>query len=206
MELRYQCGAYKSAWLVEQWLELHSRQNVHACVYGLCARVRLRIFTKKNSVVTFYLMSLSFKFCNDPCIHWGDIQLLVTMNILYYILSFRHFLTKIFDFIWTPSNWYFLISSVQWQFLTRRKKNHAILIYTERVRSPRVQTFWWHSSNRDVRPGEFQPYMTKYVQPNGTVTMTMYGIYGLSPCRGSTVKQVRYWFCIFKLFVSKCPN
>ena len=151
-------------------------------------------------------MSLILEFRQDPCIHWGDIQLLVTMNILYYILSFRHFLTKIFDFIWTPSNWYFLISSVQWQFLTRRKKNHAILIYTERVRSPRVQTFWWHSSNRDVRPGEFQPYMTKYVQPNGTVTMTMYGIYGLSPCRGSTVKQVRYWFCIFKLFVSKCPN
>ena len=52
-----------------------------------------------------------------------------------------------------------LISSFQWQFLTRRKKNHAILINTERVRSLRVQTFWWHLSNRDSHPGEFQPHV-----------------------------------------------
>ena len=26
------------------------------------------------------------------------------------------------------------------------------------MRSPREQTFWSHTSNRDVRPGEFQPY------------------------------------------------
>ena len=104
-------------------------------------------------------MSLSFKFRKDPCIRWGDIQLLVTMYISYHTLNFSQFSPENFDFFGTPSYWYFLISSVQWQFLTRRKKPHAISINTERVRSPRVQTFWWHSSNRDVRPGEFQPYV-----------------------------------------------
>ena len=80
------------------------------------------------------------------------------MYISYYTLNYSQFSTENFDFFGTPSYWYFLISSVQWQFLTRRKKPHAILINTERMRSPRVQTFWWHLSNRDSRPGEFQPY------------------------------------------------
>ena len=61
------------------------------------------------------------------------------------------------------SYWYFLISSSPWQFLTRCKKNHAISIITECVRSPRVQTFCWHSSNRESRPGEFQPYLLQLV-------------------------------------------
>ena len=80
------------------------------------------------------------------------------MYISYHTLNFSQFSPENFDFFGTPSYWYFLISSFPWQFLTRRKKPHAISINTERVRSPRVQTFWWHSSNRDVRPGEFQPY------------------------------------------------
>ena len=116
------------------------------------------IFMKIFMVANYYLVSLSFKFHKDPCIRWGDIQLLVTMYISYYTLNYSQFSTENFDFFGTPSYWYFLISSFPWQFLTRRKKPHAILINTERVRSPRVQTFWWHSSNRDSRPGEFQPY------------------------------------------------
>ena len=79
-------------------------------------------------------------------------------HISYYTLNYSQFSPENFDFFGTPSYWYFLISSVQWQFLTRRKKPHAISINTERVRSPRVQTFWWHSSNWDVRTGDFQPY------------------------------------------------
>ena len=63
------------------------------------------------------------------------------------------FSTENFDFFGTPSYWYFLISSFPWQFLTRRKKNHAISMNTERVRSPRVQTFGWHSSFSDIRHG-----------------------------------------------------
>ena len=82
------------------------------------------------------------------------------MYISNYTLNYSQFSTKIFDFFGTPSYWYFLISSVQWQFLTRCKKTHAISINTESVRSSRVETFWWHSSNRNVRPGEFQPYMS----------------------------------------------
>ena len=81
------------------------------------------------------------------------------MYISYYTLNYSQFSTENFDFFGTPSYWYFVISSVQWQFLTRRKKPHAISINTERVRSPRVQTFWWHLSNGDVCPGEFQPYV-----------------------------------------------
>ena len=65
-----------------------------------------------------------------------------------------------FYFFGTPFKWFFFISSSPWQFLTRRKKPHAISIKNERVRSPRVRTFWWHSPNiRDVRPGECQPYV-----------------------------------------------
>ena len=112
----------------------------------------------ENLVVSTYLMSLSFKFCKDPCIRWGDIQLLVTMYISYHTLNFSQFSPENFDFFGTPSYWYFLISSLPWQFLTRRKKTHAISIKNDRVRRPRVQTFWWHSSNRDSRPDTFQPY------------------------------------------------
>ena len=39
-----------------------SWKNVHMQVYDSCARVRAQIFMKKNLVVAFYLMSLSFKF------------------------------------------------------------------------------------------------------------------------------------------------
>ena len=81
------------------------------------------------------------------------------MYISYYTLNYSQFSTKNFDFFGTPSYWYFLISSSQWKFLTRCKKPHAISINTERVRSPRVQTFWWHLFNRDSQPGELHPYM-----------------------------------------------
>ena len=101
-------------------------------------------------------MNLGLKFRKDPCFRWGDIQLLVTMYISNYTLNFSQFSPENFDFFGTPSYWYFLISSFPWQFLTRRKKPHAISINTERVR---VRTFWWHWSNRDVRPGEFQAYV-----------------------------------------------
>ena len=50
-----------------------------ARVYGSYARVRARIFTKKNLVVKSYLMNLSFKFCQDPSFRWGDIPLFVTV-------------------------------------------------------------------------------------------------------------------------------
>ena len=55
-----------------------AQQNVNALVYGSCACVRARIFTK-NLVVTSYLMSLGFEFCKDPSFRWGDIPLCVTM-------------------------------------------------------------------------------------------------------------------------------
>ena len=61
-------------------------------------------------------------------------------------------------FFWHNVYNFFLILSVPWQFLTRRKKSHAISIKNECVRSSRVQAIWWHSPSRDVRPGEFQPY------------------------------------------------
>ena len=38
------------------------------------------------------------------------------------------------------------------------QKSHASLIKNDCMRSPRVQTFQWHSPNRDVHLGEFQPY------------------------------------------------
>ena len=55
----------------------------HLCahVYGSYARVRARIFTKKNLVVQSYLMSNSLKFYKDPSFRLGDIQLLVEVEV-----------------------------------------------------------------------------------------------------------------------------
>ena len=44
-----------------------------------------------------------------------------------------------------------------WNFWQSQKKR-AILKKTELIRSPRLWTVWWHSSYREVRPGEFQSY------------------------------------------------
>ena len=96
--------------------------NARARVFALFARVHARISTENILVVSTYLRSLSFKFCKDLCIRWGDIQLLVTMYISYYTLNYSQFSTENFDFFGTPSYWYLLILSSQWQFLTRRKK------------------------------------------------------------------------------------
>ena len=46
----------------------------------------------------------------------------------------------------------------------------------KRVRSPRVRMFWWHSPNRDIRPGEFQPYAYKALLVQLSVQYTV-GIY-----------------------------
>ena len=42
-------------------------------VYASCARVRARIFTKKNLVVLYNLTYLSFKFHKDRSVRCGDI-------------------------------------------------------------------------------------------------------------------------------------
>ena len=72
-----------------------ARQNICARVYDSYAHVRARIFTKKNLVVNFYLMNLSFKFHKDPSFRWGDIPLFVTV----YDLEL-----KILSFSKTPKN------------------------------------------------------------------------------------------------------
>ena len=61
----------------------------HARIFGSCARVHTRIFTKNNLVITFYLMSLSFKFRKYQSFRWGDIPLFVTVyDLELKILSF----------------------------------------------------------------------------------------------------------------------
>ena len=68
---------------------LHKCFVARARVYGSYARVRVRIFTKKNLVVKSYLMNLSFKFRKDPSFRWGDIPLFVTVyDLELKILSF----------------------------------------------------------------------------------------------------------------------
>ena len=59
----------------------HARswQIAHARVYGSCARVRARIFTKINTLINTYLMRKSLKFRKDPSFRWGEISLFVTM-------------------------------------------------------------------------------------------------------------------------------
>ena len=145
--------------LADKVVHLSVQSSVTASAFTartcVCMHGSLRNFFWINS----YLISLSFKFRKDPSIRWGDIQLLVTMYISYYTLNYSQFSPENFDFFGTPSYWYFLILSFPWQFLIRRKKNHAISIKNYCVRRPRVQTFWWHSPNRDSCPGTFQPYV-----------------------------------------------
>ena len=77
--------------------------NICALVYAPFARLRAEIFTKLNLVVNNYLMSLSLRFRKDPRFCWGDIQLLVTMNIWYYTLNYSQFLTnKTWSSVQTP--------------------------------------------------------------------------------------------------------
>ena len=74
-----------------------SRNRAHeffiarARVYSSYARVRARIFTKIFLVINSYLMSLSFKFRQDPSFRWGDIPLFVTVyDLELKILSFSN--------------------------------------------------------------------------------------------------------------------
>ena len=118
-----------------------------------------RIFTKIFLVVSNYLMNLSLKFRKDPCFRWGDIQLLVTMYIWYYTLNYSQFLTENFDFFGTPSWKCFYIFSARYLSLKERKRIRAFLWKNEPRRTSALHMIWWHSANRDVLPGRFQPYM-----------------------------------------------
>ena len=69
-------------WMDKCSKRARSRQIAHARVYGSCARVRARIFTKKNLLVTLYSIKRSLRFCKDPSFCWGDIILFVTMDDL----------------------------------------------------------------------------------------------------------------------------
>ena len=69
----------------------HARFAASVRVFGSYARVRARIFTKKNLVVKFYLVNLSLKFRKDPSFRWGDIPLFVTVyDLELRILSFSN--------------------------------------------------------------------------------------------------------------------
>ena len=140
------------------------RLNVRARVYAPSARARARIFTKFFLVVSNYLINLSLKFRKDPCFRWGDIQLLVTMYIWFYTLNYSQFLTENFDFFGTPSWKCFYIFSARYLSLKERKRIHAFLWKNEPRRTSALHMIWWHSANRDVLPGRFQPYMNKLLQ------------------------------------------
>ena len=132
---------------------------VHAHVSASCVHVHARIFTKIFLVVSNYFMNLSLKFRKDPCFRWGDIQLLVTMYIWYYTLNYSQFLTKNFDFFGTPSLKCFYIFSARYLSLKERKRIRAFLWKNEPRRTSALHMIWWHSANRDVLPGRFQPYV-----------------------------------------------
>ena len=121
-----------------------------------------RIFTKIFLVVSNYLMSLSLKFRKDPCFRWGDIQLLVTMYIWFYTLNYSQFLTENFDFFGTPSWKCFYIFSARYLSLKERKRIRAFFWKNEPRRTSALHMIWWHSANRDVLPGWFQPYGTAH--------------------------------------------
>ena len=80
-------------WYVKiTWLgKISSSFVARARVYGSYARVRARIFTKRNLVIKSYLMNLSVKFRKDPSFRWGDIPLFVTVYDLELKISFSIF-------------------------------------------------------------------------------------------------------------------
>jgi len=80
------------------------------------------------------------------------------MYIWFCTLNYSLFFTENLDFF-DIFLLIFLMSFSPWQFLTRCKKKHIILINTECMRGPRVQTLLGHLFNRDSRTGKFQPYM-----------------------------------------------
>ena len=133
-------------------------KHARARLRTACARTCTDLY-KKFLVISNYLMSLSSKFCKDPCFRWGDIQLLVTMYIWYFTLNYSQFLTKNFDFFGTPSWKCFYIFSARYLSLKERKRIRAILWKNEPRRTFDLHMIWWHSANRDVLPGRFQPYV-----------------------------------------------
>ena len=56
-----------------------SVHNIRTTVRARLTFVRVRACTDLLLVIDMSLMSLSLKFCNDPSIAGGDIQLFVTM-------------------------------------------------------------------------------------------------------------------------------
>ena len=164
-------------WIQKQYLETHSRgvdcltiwaflgffQNIPKmpilCGYfhhlGCVSKYFFCIHIEAISigyVVVYSIFSVGAvfkeKFASQNCLNYDFSKMLKFPKMLgYFSIFLGH---NVYNF--------FLILSVPWQFLTRRKMSHAILIKNECVRSSRVQAIWWHSPSRDSRPGEFQPY------------------------------------------------
>ena len=109
-------------------------------------------------LINVCLINKSIKFDKDSCFRWGDIQLLVTMYIRYFALNYSQFLTENFDFFETPSWKCFYIFSARYLSLKERKRICAFLWKNEPRRTSALHMIWWHSANRDVPPGRFQPY------------------------------------------------
>ena len=94
-------GKRKHMIIVEIFFDQWWQNVLRARVYTPCACVRIQIIIWK---LVNYLMSLSWKFCEDPSFRWGDIELLVTMYIWYYnyTLNYNKFLTENFNFLGHP--------------------------------------------------------------------------------------------------------
>ena len=74
-------------------------------------------------------------------------------------LNYSQFLTKNFDFFGTPSWECFYIFLARYLSLKERKRIRAFLWKNEPRRTSALHMIWWHSANRDVLPGRFQPYV-----------------------------------------------
>ena len=63
----------------------------------------------------------------------------------------------------------FQVHSARYLLLERCKRTRAIPWKIETGRSSRVSMVWWHSANRDVLPGWFQPYIEELHESESVV-------------------------------------
>ena len=96
-----------------------SRQNARPHIYVSCVCVCARIFTKKNLVVLYYLMNLSFKFHKDRSFRCRDIcKLVLTFVNHQFSMYFPYYHNYVPQ---KSSRW--IITKELWNFLETRYQN-----------------------------------------------------------------------------------
>ena len=102
---------------------ISSQQNSRVHVYASCARVCAWIFTKKNFVVLYYLINISFKFHKDWSFRCRDICKIVPTFKNHQFSIFLHILS--ITCLKSLQRW--IITKKLWNFWETRYQNGNLL-------------------------------------------------------------------------------